>query len=230
MTVGELASTAGLPKSTASRLVGSLERAGLVQRDGARGVVRPGPVLLRFAQRGVAGQDLAELAGAALRRLAETSGETVNLAIPTAHGVEHLSQIDSRHFLGAGNWMGRRVPNHASAVGKVFLAFGAARLGRGTLERVAPSTIVDRRRLETELARIRTAGYAVAVDELEPGLAAVAAPVRGPFGEVVAALAITGPALRMPAERLESLGRLCLEQAATLGSKIGHPTASEGAA
>jgi IclR family transcriptional regulator, acetate operon repressor len=69
--VGELAAQSGLPKSTTSRLVGALERRGLVQRGGDRRVA-PGPVLLRFAHRD-AGESLAELAAPALRALAEIS-------------------------------------------------------------------------------------------------------------------------------------------------------------
>src|SRR5919201_5522079 len=77
LAVGELADSTGLPKSTTSRLVGALERQGLVQRVGERGRLRPGPVLLRFAQRDVPEANLVELAGPALRRLAEESGETI---------------------------------------------------------------------------------------------------------------------------------------------------------
>src|SRR6266513_2757254 len=79
--VGELAETTGLPKSTTSRLVGALERQGLIQRDGRAGI-RPGPVLLRFAGRDDFA-DLVQLAADALDRLASASGETVNLGIPS---------------------------------------------------------------------------------------------------------------------------------------------------
>src|SRR5262249_9152283 len=138
--VGELAESTGLPRSTTSRLVGALERQGLVQRDG-RASIRPGPVLLRFAGRdGYA--DLAEVASAALDRPAGASGETVNLGVVTPAGVDQLDQRDSRHFIGSTNWIGRQVPHHCTAQGKVFLAFGVVRLPDGPLERHAPGTIV----------------------------------------------------------------------------------------
>ena len=80
-TLGELARLTDLPKSTASRLVAALERNALVQRDSARGAIRPGPAVLRFAQRGVDDADLTELAGPVLHALAAESGETINLAV-----------------------------------------------------------------------------------------------------------------------------------------------------
>jgi IclR family transcriptional regulator, acetate operon repressor len=222
--VGSLAETTGLPKSTTSRLVGALERQGLLQRDSARGNLSPGPVLLRFARRG--GElDLPALAHDTLRGLAEETGETINLAVAGPFGVEQIAQEDSRHFLGGTNWVGRRVPYHASANGKVLLAFGAAFLPE-ELERLTPHTVVERRALEAELAAIRERGYATAVDELEPGLSAVAAPV----GDGIAALSISGPTIRMPSARLEELGALLVHHAAELSALLDHHEAKRGAA
>src|SRR2546423_14465208 len=93
LAVGELAAHTGLPKSTTSRLVGALERRGLVQRSGDRRVA-PGPVLLRFAHRDTSA-GLVELATPAPRALADLSRETINLRVPTPPGVEHLAPEDS---------------------------------------------------------------------------------------------------------------------------------------
>ena len=183
-TVGELARLAGLPKSTTSRLVGALERQGLVQRDPEGGAIRPGPVLLRFAHRETSALDLVELAGGALERLARASGETANLGVATSTAAEMLDQRDSRHILGSTNWVGQRVPHHGSVIGKVFLADGAVPLPDGSLERLAPRTITDLAELRRDLDRTRARGYATAVDELEPGLWAVGAPVRDAVGTV----------------------------------------------
>ena len=157
-TVGELAQLAGLPKSTTSRLVGALERQGLVQRDPARGAIKPGPVLLRYARRETSGHDLVELAGSALERLARVSGETANLGVATSTAVEMLDQRDSRHILGSTNWVGQRVPHHGSVIGKVFLADGTLPLPDGPLERLAPRTITDPAELRRDLERTRCCG------------------------------------------------------------------------
>jgi IclR family acetate operon transcriptional repressor len=225
--VGELASTSGLPKSTTSRLVGALERQGLLQRvpDG----LRPGPVLLRFAQRGLPDSNIVELADEALRWLADASGETINLAVPAPAGVEHLAQRDSRHFVGVTSWVGRRVPLHCAANGKVFLAFGAAPVP-DRLDALTPQTITDRATLETELERVRARGYAHAVDELELGLSAIAAPVHGADGAVVAALSISAPTARLTAERVDQLAPVLLEQSRALSRKLGTVHFERGAA
>ena len=224
MAVTELASAAGLPKSTASRLLSALERRGLVEQDGERGRLRPGPAILRVAERGMLERNLVELARPSLAALAERSGETVNLGVPGATGVEHLLQADGRHFLGAGQWVGRSVEFHCSANGKVFLAFGRALApaGASALIRHAPGTITDPAVLRAELEQVRRDGYATAIDELETGLAAIAAPVRGASGEVVAALSITGPTVRMTPALITELSRSLIEESDRLSDRLGY--------
>jgi DNA-binding IclR family transcriptional regulator len=219
LAVGELATTTGLPKSTTSRLVAALERQGLLQRvaDG----LRPGPVLLRLAQRGLPDSNVVELADEALRWLADASGETINLAVPSPAGVEHLAQRDSRHFVGITSWVGRRVPLHSAANGKVFLAFGAAPIPE-RLDALTPNTITDRAALEAALAQVRARGWAHAVDELELGLSAIAGPVRGADGAVVAALSISAPTARLTPDRVERLAPVLLEQTRALSRRLGN--------
>jgi DNA-binding IclR family transcriptional regulator len=223
----EVAAAAGIPKSTASRLMTALERRGLVEQVGERGRLRPGPAILRVAERGLLERNLMELARPSLDALAELSGETVNLAVPGPGGVEHIAQSDSIHFLGAGQWVGRSVDYHSSANGKVFLAFGRAALPR-VLAPVTPATITDPERLRGELDVVRATGVALAVDELEPGLAAIAVPVRGAHGDVIAALSITGPALRMSPKRIAELQPSLIDEARRLAARLGNPEGQQG--
>jgi IclR family transcriptional regulator, acetate operon repressor len=210
----DLASAAGMPKSTASRLVSALERRGLIEQDGERGRLRPGPAILRVAERGMLERNIIELSRPALDALAEASGETINLAVPGPDGVEHIAQVDSRHFLGAGQWLGRSVGYEHSANGKVFAAFGRAPAG----------TSAD------ELEAVRSSDFATSIDELEVGLTAMAAPVRGARGEVIAALSISGPTLRMTPVRIKELQPILRSEAATLSRRLGHRDQGEQAA
>jgi DNA-binding IclR family transcriptional regulator len=226
----ELVSATGIPKSTASRLVSALERRGLIEQDGQRGRLRPGPAILRVAERGMLERNVVELARPSLDALAQCSGETINLAVPARDGVEHVAQVDSRHFLGTGQWLGRSVDYHCTAVGKVFMAFGRAAVSAHELRKHAPATITDPGRLRAELEVVRQTGIATAVDELEPGLAAVAAPVRGARGDVVAALSITGPSLRLTPGRILELQPTLIDEARTLSHRLGHREEGEDAA
>jgi IclR family transcriptional regulator, acetate operon repressor len=214
----DLASAAGLPKSTASRLISALERRGLVEQDGERGRLRPGPAILRVAERSMLARSIVELSGPSLDALSEATGETINLSVPGPLGVEHIAQVDSRHFLGAGQWLGRSVGYEHSANGKVFTAFGRGPAAAGGA------------RVTGELQAVRRTGFAASIDEIELGLSAVAAPVRGARGEVIAALSISGPTLRMPPARISELQPILISEARTLSRRLGHREQGERAA
>jgi DNA-binding IclR family transcriptional regulator len=228
--LSELASASGIPKSTASRLVSALERRGLVEQDGERGRLRPGPAILRVAERSMLERSVVELARPFLDSLAQVSGETINLAVPARAGVEHVAQVDSKHFLGAGQWLGRSVDYHCTAVGKLFMAFGRATMPARPLTQMTPTTIVDPARLRAELEEVRREQFATAVDELEIGLAAIAAPVRGAGKEVIAALSISGPTTRMTPARIAELKPILMAEAAALSRRLGSDDQGEHAA
>jgi DNA-binding IclR family transcriptional regulator len=221
VTFTELAAATGLAKSTASRLLVALERNGLVRRDEA-GRFRPGEVFVRFAWQGSAEAGLIEVARPCLNRLGKATGETVNLGVGRDGMVEQIAQVDSVYLIGGTNWLGRPVPLHAAALGKVLLAFGAAPLPPGRLERCTPATITSRAALERDLAAVRRRGYAVTDGELEPGLVAVAAPVYRDGGAVVAALSVSGPATRLTSARAARAAAQCRDEAAALSALLGH--------
>jgi DNA-binding IclR family transcriptional regulator len=204
-TVAELARTTGGGDHDVRAALDALERHGLVEWDHGHAGVRPGPRPLRFARARNGRRDLAALAEPAMARLAEESGETVNVMVPTPGGAEAIVQVDGTHVLGVTNWVGREVPRETSAAGKVFLAYGGA----------------------AGYEDVRARGYAMIVDELEVGLAAAAAPIRDADGTVVAALSVAGPTARLTPVRLDVLGRLAVEQAAGISAKLGAPSGVE---
>jgi IclR family transcriptional regulator, acetate operon repressor len=219
-TVGDLAAGLGASEAEMAPLLAALERHGLIRLDSGREEIRPGPAPLRFARSGLHREDLVEHAAASMRRLADESGDTVNLMVPTTGGTEAIAQEDGRHLLGVRNWVGRDIPEHASAAGKVFLAHGVADVP-ARLERLTDRTIVDRAALGRDLEAVRARGYATLVDELEPGLSVVAAPVFDSGGGVVAALSVSGPTSRLPEHRLRVMGRVAIEQAHAVSARLG---------
>ena len=234
----ELTAASGLAKSTTSRLLMALERNGLVRRDDT-GKFSPGEVFLSYAWRGGAEADLVSVTQPVLTQLGEQTGETVNLGVPRDGGfVEQIAQVDSRYLIGGTNWVGLTVPLHCAALGKVLLAFGAAELPKGRLEQRTERTITSRSALAAELVAVRERGYAVTIEELEPGLVAVAAPVfaggtsaaGGAFA--AAALSVSGPASRLAGGQLTAAAAACIAAAHSLSALLGHnprTTQEEGA-
>lgn len=229
VTFSELAASTGLAKSTTSRILSALQRNGLLRREPS-GAFSPGDAFVKYALRGNAETDLVAVAQPFLERLGELSHETINLGVVRNGMVEQIAQVDSRFVLGGTNWLGRSVPMHCTALGKVFLASGAAVLPPGRLERLTPETITVRTQLEEELADVRLHGYAVTNEELETGLAAVAAPVRRLDGAVVAAISVSGPSTRFSPTRFEEVATQCVTEASALSSLLGYLDQKEGAA
>jgi len=229
VTLSGLMEETRLPKTTAARLLRALERNGLAQRRRGGGF-RPGPVLVEYARRDSAVGDLATLALPFLERLGTTTGETANIAIPTPAGVARLAQVDSNHPLGAGNWIGRRIPIHASSMGKVFMAFGAAQPPFGRLARLGPRTITSLDALIAELENVRRDGYATTWEELDEALCSAAAPVYGARGSVIAAVSVSAPTVRTSRERLLRLAGQVVEEAHALSEliRLNHPEGVRG--
>lgn len=221
VTFTELVTATGLPKSTTSRLLVALERSRLVRRDAA-GAYGPGEVFVSFAWRHSGEADLVGVAQRYLERLGDKTGETVNLGVVRRSMVEQIAQVDSRYMLGGTNWLGRPVPLHCTAIGKVLLANGAAVLPAGRLERCGPRTITSRAELAANLDEVRRRGYAVTDEELEPGLVAVAAPIHKDGGAVVAALSVTGPSTRLGTARRGEVAGHAIAEANELSAELGY--------
>ena len=219
-TFGDLQSSSGLAKSTLSRLLSSLERHGLVHRSD-EGAVRPGPIITRFAHSDRSHDSLIELSRPHLQRLSDATGETINLAILVGDEVEQIAQVDCRFLIGNVNWVGQRLPTHCTALGKVFLA-GGAPMPHGPLDRRTARTLTTVSRLADDIKVTARRGWALADSELEPGLVAIAAPVRASSGSVIAALSITGPSSRLTPARIREFARLLVAAAHEISTAMGY--------
>jgi IclR family acetate operon transcriptional repressor len=205
--VTEIARSLGVHKSTASRLAVTLERTGFLARSGRR--YRLGVEIIRLGTLALRSSDIVARMQAAMEKLSQRTGETINLAVPAGAEILNVAEVPSTYILSSsGGWIGRRTKPHAVANGKVLLAYGAIPMP-ADLERYTDHTITSLGALDRELAGIRRNGYATAVAELEEGLVAVAAPVFDADGGCIGALSVSGPSFRMPPDQLDELGRLC---------------------
>jgi IclR family acetate operon transcriptional repressor len=194
---------AGLPKPTVYRMLAMLEQAGLVSREPGARRVSAGPRLARFALDVLRNGAASGARRAILQQLAASIGETCNLTLLDGFEVVYLDRVESAWPLRVALQPGSRVPLHCTASGKLLLALlPAARRRRLVaalaLTRYTDNTIVDARRLEAELARVRRERLAVDNEEYLAGLVCVAVPVTGAHGRVAACVAVQAPAARMP--------------------------------
>ncbi|MBO3751303.1 IclR family transcriptional regulator [Streptosporangiaceae bacterium NEAU-GS5] len=219
--VTEVATELGVHKSTAFRLVAALERRGLVEQAGDRGKYRLGFGIIRLAGATTAQLDLARESRTVCERLAQEIGETVNIAILEDLHAINISQVRGPAAITGYNWVGQRTPVHATSSGKVLIAFQMDPTLCDPLERYTPETIVSAAALRGQLDEIRLRGYGFTLEELEVGLNAVAAPIRGDGGSVVAAVSASGPSYRLTTDRIPEVAALLVSGARQISERIG---------
>jgi len=224
--VTEIADELGVHKSTAFRLLATLESRGLAEQNVARGKYRLGFGVVNLASAVTGSLDLSRVSRTVCQALARDVGETVNLATHDGDAVINLDQVMGSSAVTTVNWVGKRNPLHATSSGKVFLAHMPAEDLDGhlaqPLPRFTPSTITDPDDLRAQLGTVRANGYAFTVEELEIGLNAVAAPIRSFEGGVVAALSASGPAYRLTRDSMVGVARQTVLAAATISERLGY--------
>jgi DNA-binding IclR family transcriptional regulator len=224
LSFAELQESSGLAKSTTSRMLAALERGGLLERDESGGYVA-GSLFWLYAARHDPWEELVRLARPVMERVGDDTQESVHLSVIRGDKVVQVAQVDSRYLLGTRDWTEIDVPAHTSALGKVFLAWGALTLPDARLDKLTPATITTKAGLDRDCDAARSRGYTTTVDELEEGLTGIAVPVRGARGDVVAALGVSGPTSRL-ADRLDELGRNLNIRANALESVLHGPPPS----
>ena len=224
--LSQLARAAHLHKATAHRLLAALAREGMVARDASGELYRLGPEAIALGARATRANDLRTVSRPELEALAARTGETATLEVPVGSEMLILDEVPGRSLIGAAASLGTRWPAHATSTGKAVLAALAdhdrhAHLGSRRLTRHTRRTIVTPTALRAELTRVRRRGWATAIEELEPGYAAVGAAVRDPHGRPVGAISVGGPRPRLPAARLASFGTLVRAAADRISRRLG---------
>jgi DNA-binding IclR family transcriptional regulator len=214
-TVLELARECKINRSTAWRLLRTLEHHGLVDRDPItqRYTVGYGAISVAAA---VTDDTLVRRVRPLLTKLATETGESVTLAVAKRFNLVYVDQVDPPNVM-VPNWLDKPLPLHATSGGKAFLAW----LGPderdailpGELPRYTPHTITDRAELERELAEVRTVGYALCAREYEEFSSGASAVVLNTHQYPIAVINVWGPAPRNPVKRLHEIGRAAVATA-----------------
>ncbi|MFD5398179.1 IclR family transcriptional regulator [Streptomyces sp. NPDC127097] len=224
--VTEVAEELGVHKSTAFRLLGVLENRGLVGQEQERGKYYLGAGVLRLAGAAAVRLDISQEGAPVCRQLAGELGETVNIAVLEGDAAVNVTQARGPASVTAQNWLGRRTPLHATSSGKALLAYQPRAVQEAVLARKLPRlterTVTSAAALRRELAEVVEKGFAVAIEELELGLRAVAAPVRAPDGSVIGAISVSVPAYRLAEERLPEVVKATVSAAEELSRRMGY--------
>jgi DNA-binding IclR family transcriptional regulator len=222
-TVLELARDCGINRSTAWRLLRTLEHHGLVDRDPItqRYTVGYGAISVAAA---VTDDALVRRVRPLLAKLAGATGESVTLAVAKRFNLVYVDQVDPPHVM-VPNWLDKPLPLHATSGGKAFLAW----LGPderdavlpGELRRYTAHTVTDRDQLEREFAEVRKVGYALCEREYEEFSSGASAAVLNTRQYPIAVINVWGPAPRIPARRLHEIGRAAVQTAQDVRALLG---------
>ena len=224
----ELARATGINASTVSRILATLVAAGYVEHEPATGRYRIGPQVLKLSTHVLGGLDLRATARPHLDALVEETGETATLSVPGDPDAVTIDFVLSRASVASVARVGRPSIAHATATGKVMLAFSGGGPPEGPLARYTDRTITDRARLAEEVATVRREGHAHASGEREPELNAVAVPVFGGPGNLVAILGVQGPDPRFRARAQAAAVAALRSHALALSASLGYAEPRHG--
>lgn len=217
----EIARRTGINTSTVSRLLATLVEGGLVEHVSDSGRYRLGPRFLQLGNAVLARLDLPQIARPHLEALVEATGETATLSAPGERDAVTVDFVQSPSSVQGIARLGRPSIAHATATGKVLLAFGDVSVPTGPLESFTSKTIAKHRALEAEVAAVRERGYAYNFGEREHDLHAIAAPVWGSHGELAAVVGVQGPATRFDREAMDAAVGVLLEHTQELSVTLG---------
>lgn len=226
LSIGSIARDLGLPRNTTYELVFTLCECRLL-RMGVDGRVSPGIRLFELGGVYVASLDWVEEAREVAREVRDLSGETVQVAMLDGRDAIYLVKEESQKAIRMASSIGRRLPAHASAIGKVLLAGlplaeRVELLGTHPLERLTEHTIVDPAQLMEELESTERRGYALDNEESSPEVCCVAAPIWDSTSCVIAAMSVSMPTSRLTAARREEHATLLVDATTRLSARLGH--------
>lgn len=223
--LNDLVSATNLHKSTVHRMLASLQGAGLVEKDAATGTYQLGLELVALTGTVLGRLEVVRIAEPHLRRLADETQETVNLAIRHKSDILNVKQIPGPRVHQSFDWIGKRSPLHKGAAAKALLAH----LKEGEIKTylrfaAEQSDNFNGEQLKEELREIRRRGAAINFRELDPNVIAVGAPVFNMAGMPCASISIAGACEDFDEAKIEELVGKVIEVGEMLSRQLGYQT------
>ena len=225
--VTELSKRLKLHKNNIFRLLATLESRGYIEQNKATENYRLGVRSLQLGQAYVSRMGLLRQARPIMESLVKQCGESAYVAVPRRGGMVPLDCVEADQPIRCVSRIGESLPLHCTAVGKAHLAFESedelkTHLPEG-LKRYTPATITERQALLQQLRSVLESGYSTDSGEYVEDLRSIAVPIKDYTGRVVGTLAVSGPAYRMPAERVhKEMAPQVLKAGRELSSRLGY--------
>ena len=224
--ISDIAHAVGLHKATAHRIVTTLVNYGFLERLVDEQKYRLGLELPNLGYKVLRRMDLRREALPFMKQLVEEWDETCDLSLFDQGKIFYIEVLRGNRALTISAAVGQRMPAHATASGKLFLAYllenELAAILSQTLDAHTVKTITSPDKLREQLEKIRDQGYAVDCEEYEPGVCAIAAPIFSRSGRVVAALGCPSPITRMTPERVSEIAAAFKETAKAISHRMGY--------
>lgn len=222
-----------IQKTSAFRILSTLESRGYVVKDGQDRTYLPGPKLVALSAAFLSGLKIIQYARPVLEAVHAELGETVNLGVLNGHRVLYIDMLESPQGLRMAAQVGSQDSLHCTALGKAILSCLSPEELKRLLtgydwERRTRRTITTIDALERDLARIRHRGYAIDDDENELGARCVGVPIRGSSGRPIAALSVSGPASRLRHSLMSRIGKRLLLAGQEVERHMGRETHPDG--
>jgi IclR family KDG regulon transcriptional repressor len=222
--VSEIAQVTGLPKATTYRILMTLLNCGFLERTGDGERLRLGLGAVELGLSALRGLGVRRVALPYMQQLVERFQEICTLSIFDRGEVLFVEVVHSERSLTIAARVGRHLPAHCTANGKVLLAFLPPEVVEPILNvplaKYAEKTITSPDRLREELEIVRRRGYALADEEFEAGIWAISAPIRDIDGNVIAAMGLPGPSKRFTPERIPEIAEALMETASAVSAHV----------
>jgi IclR family KDG regulon transcriptional repressor len=235
LSVADLEEKLSIPKVSIYRFLRILTKRGFVRQDLSSRKYSLGIKVFELGSIVLRNFELRKAAFPLIDDLSKASGETVHLGVLDGLQVVSIEGVESDQSLRISVPIGKRVCLHSTGIGKAILAFLPeneldAIIKNVTLPAFTANTIVDREALVREIQEIRISGYSVDNEENELGIRCVAAPLFDADARVVASISISGPAFRIPTERIPELANMVIIAADSVSKALGYRKAALGSA
>jgi len=229
--VTELARQLQLDRSTTYRILLSLEKCGLVEKDEKTGEYSLGMAAFEIGNTYLRRMDFIQISKPVMADLALKAQETVHLAVLSDTEIVYVDKVDSPRTLGVMSKIGQRAPVYCTALGKTLLAHQpkdeiSRIINEIKLKPFTKNTITSKKKLIEELQEIRKQGYSLDQREYEEDVECIGAPIRNYLGNTIAALSISGPQRKINTPQEKQYVSQVMEAAAQISSKMGYMESS----